>query len=257
MKIIISPAKQMKVDTDTFKIKSQPIQLNKAEEIESYLKSLTLDQLRTLWHTNDKLFDLNIKRLQKMDLKHGAQTPAILAYSGLQYQYMAPDLFTQEALNYTQKYLRILSSFYGVLRPFDGIVPYRLEMRAKAHVNGTKNLHEFWGKSWFNILTENNDVIINLASEVYADQISRYIIKETNIQMISCVFGYYNEDKVMQDNTYAKMARGEMVRYMAENDITDFNELKEFKYFGYKYNAEYSTTNKLVFIRKGNRRRTK
>lgn len=250
MKIIISPAKQMQVDTDTFDVLSQPEMLQQAEEIMHYMKSLPNDELKKLWHTSDKLFKLNVERLKSMDLKSEYQTPAILAFCGLQYQYMAPDLFTESALNYIQQNMRILSSFYGVLRPFDGVVPYRLEMKAKAHVNGTRNLHEFWNRTWFDLLTKNDDLIINLASKMYAHQVQRYI-KNTSVKMISCVFGYYNEqkDKVIQDNTYAKMARGEMVRYMAENDLTDYHEIVDFNDFGYQYAAQYSNDKTFVFLR--------
>ncbi|MGX5377646.1 peroxide stress protein YaaA [Ligilactobacillus sp. LYQ135] len=250
MKIIISPAKQMQVDTDTFDVLSQAALINKTVEIEQYLKSLSDDQLRKLWNTNDKLFDLNLKRIRKMNLNSKHQTPAILAFCGLQYKYMSPDLFTQNALDYIQKNLRILSSFYGVLRPFDGVVPYRLEMRAKAHVNGTKNLHAFWRDSWFKNLTKNNDLIINLASEMYARQVSRYI-KNDKVKMITCVFGYFNKqkNKVVSDNTYAKMARGEMVRYMAEKNISNYHELIKFNDFGYQYHSEFSSDTKLTFLR--------
>lgn len=253
MKIIISPAKQMKVDADTFDVLSTPALLDKAIQIEKYLKSLTVDELRKLWHTNDKLFELNMDRLRKMDLKNEIQTPAILAFCGLQYQYMAPDLFTDNALEYIQEHLRILSSFYGVLRPFDGVVPYRLEMKAKAHVNGTKNLHAFWNDSWFNVLTQDDNLIINLASKMYASQVSRYI-KNTKIKMVSCVFGYYHptKHKVIQDNTYAKMARGEMVRYMAENQIQDFHKLINFNDLGYEYSPDFSDENNLIFLRDRN-----
>lgn len=250
MKIIISPAKQMQVDTDTFDVLSQPQMLSQAEEIMNYMKSLTTAELKKLWHTSDKLFQLNAERLKSMDLKSEYQTPAILAFCGLQYQYMAPDLFTEPALDYIQHNMRILSSFYGVLRPFDGVVPYRLEMKAKAHVNGTRNLHEFWNRTWFDLLAKDDDLIINLASKMYAHQVGRYM-KNTDVKMISCVFGYYNEqkNKVIQDNTYAKMARGEMVRYMAENDIHDYHEIVNFNDFGYQYTPQYSDDETYVFLR--------
>lgn len=258
MKIIISPAKQMQVDTDTFDVLSQPEMLAQAQEIMNYMKSLTTQELKRLWHTSDKLFQLNVERLKTMDLKSEDQTPAILAFCGLQYQYMAPDLFTAPALNYIQQNLRILSSFYGVLRPFDGVVPYRLEMKAKAHVNGTRNLHEFWNRTWFDLLTHDDDLVINLASKMYAHQVERYM-KNTNARMVSCVFGYYNEqkDKVIQDNTYAKMARGEMVRYMAENNITDYHQIVNFNDFGYRYAAQYSNDKTYVFLRDPQQKRKK
>lgn len=240
----------MQVDTDSFDVLSQPKMLDKAEEIKNYLQSLTTDELEKLWHTSDKLFQLNVKRLKQMNLNADNQTPAIIAFCGLQYQYMAPDLFTEQPLSYIQQNVRILSSFYGVLRPFDGVVPYRLEMKAKAHVNRTRNLHEFWNRTWFDDLTADDDLIINLASKMYGDQVGRYI-KKSDKRMISCVFGYYDQQKkkVIQDNTYAKMARGEMVRYLAENEINDYHEITEFHDLGYHFTEQFSDENRYVFLR--------
>lgn len=93
---------------------------------------------------SDKIAELNFLRFQEMKLERNL-TPAVLSYEGIQYQYMAPKVFTQNAWDYIQENLWILSAFYGVLKPLDGVTPYRLEMQAKARVNGSKNLYEFWG----------------------------------------------------------------------------------------------------------------
>lgn len=250
MKIIISPAKKMRVDPDTFDVESTPQMIKQANEVVQYLKSRTTDELKKIWHTSDRLFEINIERLKVLDLYSSVQTPAILAFCGLQYQYMAPDLFTETGLRYLQQNVRILSSLYGVLRPFDGVVPYRLEMKAKVQVNGTRNLHAFWNRSWYDILTKDDDLIINLASHMYANQIKKYLTE--NVQMISCIFGYFDDQKkkVVSDNTYAKMARGEMVRYLAENDIQNYQQMINFHDFGYHYSSEYSDSQTFVFLRK-------
>lgn len=250
MKIIISPAKKMQTDLDTFSALTKPQQEEQAKTIMQYLKAQDIDTLKKIWHVNDKLFELNYKRLMDMDFDAEIKTPAILAFSGLQYQYMAPDILTMDGLEFLQKHLRILSSFYGVLRPFDGILPYRLEMKAKVQVNNTKNLHQYWGNSWAEILTAHDDLIINLASKMYGTQVSRYL-KGSNTKFVSCVFGRYDlqKQKVIQDNTYAKMARGEMVRFIAENQLDDYHDLTKFNDFGYQYKEEYSTDTQLVFLR--------
>lgn len=249
MKIIISPAKQMRVDVDTFDATSTPIFLKQATEIRDYLQSLSIDELKKVWNVNDKLFKLNYQRLSTMNFNDELLTPAILGFDGLQYKYMSPDLFTQPALDFIQDNLRILSSFYGVLRPFDGIKPYRLEMRAKVHVNGTKNLHEFWNHTWFDELAREDNVILNLASKMYASQIEKYQKLHPEVRFITCIFGHYdrNKDKVIRDNTYAKMSRGEMVRFIAENQITDYKKLSKFSDFG--YNCVSSSRDKLLFLR--------
>lgn len=254
MKIIISPAKKMCVDPDTFDVESTPQMIKQTSEIVKYLKSQTSAELAKIWRTSDRLFQMNIERLKNLDLNNPIQTPAILAFCGLQYQYMAPDLFTETGLKYLQQNVRILSSLYGVLRPFDGVVPYRLEMKAKVHVNGTRNLHDFWNRTWYDNLTQDDDLIINLASHMYANQVGKYLTED--VRIISCVFGYFDEQKqkVISDNTYAKMARGEMVRFLSENNIQDYHQMTEFNDFGYHYRAEYSDAKTFVFLRKPKRK---
>lgn len=124
MKIIIAPAKIMKIDRDSFPIQSKPQFLDKTRILERFLKSRSNEQLKDLWHASENVTKQSILQLENMNLDERL-TPAILAFSGIQYQYMAPDLFTQPALDYIQKNLRILSGFYGMLRPFDGVCPYR------------------------------------------------------------------------------------------------------------------------------------
>ena len=144
MKIIISPAKKMNVDTDSFDIRGLPEFLKHTRILEEKIRSLSLAQAKALWKCNDKLAELNYTRFKNMDLAQGL-TPAVMSYEGLQYQHMAPGVLTSQAISYIEKHLRILSGFYGLLRPFDGVTPYRLEMQAGLAVNGYKNLYDFWG----------------------------------------------------------------------------------------------------------------
>lgn len=124
MKFIISPAKTMNVDTDTFAPQALPRFLEQAEELKNYLQSLDYAACKALWNCSDALAEANFERLQKMDL-HRSLTPALFAYEGIQYQYMAPGVFTEEELDYVQEHLRILSGLYGLLCPLDGVTPYR------------------------------------------------------------------------------------------------------------------------------------
>ena len=147
MQIIISPAKKMRTDTDSFIWKDLPVFLSRTEVIFTELKKLSYEELKALWKCNDKIAAQNVERLQTLDL-HKALTPAVMAYEGIQYQYMAPGVFSQEELAYVQDHLRILSGFYGLLRPFDGVIPYRLEMQAKLSVDGFKDLYAYWATPW-------------------------------------------------------------------------------------------------------------
>ena len=130
MRIIISPAKQMRVDTDSFVCTELPVFTDRAEVLKDWIQSLSYEEQKTLWACNDKIARQNAERFVHMDLTKNL-TPALLAYDGIQYTYMAPAVFEDGQFDYVQEHLRILSGFYGVVKPLDGVVPYRLEMSAK------------------------------------------------------------------------------------------------------------------------------
>lgn len=247
MKIIISPAKKMNVDTDTYPINAMPQFLKRTVKIKEYMQTLSYAEAKKLWKCNDKIAELNFDRFKEMNLEKNL-TAAIVSYEGIQYQYMAPNVFTEDALHYVEEHLRILSGFYGVLRPFDGVVPYRLEMQAKAEINGTKDLYEFWGDNLYQSVLDEDRVIVNLASKEYSRCIENYLQPED--VFLTCVFGEWKDGKVIQKGTQAKMARGEMVRFMAENGICTLEEIKEFKGLGYCFREELSSDGEYVFIKK-------
>lgn len=247
MKIIISPAKKMVVDTDSLPVQSEPVFLKDTEKIKNYIQTLSYGEAKKLWGCNDKIAELNFARFREMDL-HRNLTPAVLSYEGIQYQYMAPVVFTDDALLYIQEHLRIISGFYGVLKPLDGVVPYRLEMQAKAEVEGRDNLYDFWGDKIYRNVLDEDRIIINLASKEYSKCIEHYL-KPDDI-FITCVFGELKEGKVIQKGTLAKMARGEMVRFMAENHVNDLEQLKEFAGLGYQYEKEISKEKEYIFLKK-------
>ena len=163
MKIIISPAKRMRVDTDSFACKGLPVFLDQAERLCERLRSMSGRELKALWRCNDQIAGLNIRRLEAMDLRRNL-TPALLSYQGIQYQYMAPGVFTQAELDYVEEHLYILSGFYGLLRPFDGVTPYRLEMQAKLPVDGAADLYGFWGGAIAGEIFSRTDCEIGRAS---------------------------------------------------------------------------------------------
>lgn len=247
MRIIISPAKTMNVDTDTMPSSSYPQFLEKTRQILSYLQSLTYEEAKQLWKCNDKLAQLNFERIQCMDLDK-AYTPAILAYEGIQYQYMAPSVFESEQWAYMEEHLRILSGFYGTLRPCDGVTPYRLEMQAKAQVEGKKDLYEFWGDTLYQNLVSETDCILNLASKEYSKCVEMYVKRDNKkIQFVTCVFAEEVNGKLVQKATMAKMARGQMVRFLAEEKIQNVEDVKKFDRMGYQFLENDSTENLYIF----------
>lgn len=245
MKIIIAPAKKMVIDTDTFAYDGVPQYLAATQQILDQLRQLTYAQAKALWHCSDKLAQPNYNWLQRLDL-HRQLTPALLAFSGIQYQYMAPDLFTAPALDYVRDNLRILSGFYGILRPFDGVVPYRLEMQAKLAVAGTPNLYDFWGKRLYRALTPTPELILNLASQEYAKTITPYLAE--NQAMVTVTFASLVAGQLKTKATLAKMARGAMVRYLAEHQVTTVAAVTQFDHPDWAYSAERSTATDIVFI---------
>ncbi|MCP0886158.1 peroxide stress protein YaaA [Ligilactobacillus sp. WILCCON 0076] len=246
MRIIISPAKKMVDATDDFASQSLPNYLANTEQILQYLQALSFDQIKRIWKCNDKLAQLNYARIQNMDLTQNL-TPAIFSYEGIQYQSMAPDVFTQKQLDYISEHLRILSGFYGILRPFDGIKPYRLEMQAKVQINRSKNLYNFWGRKLYNELFTANKLVVNLASKEYSKAITPYLKPED--EFITCVFGVWKANKVVVRATEAKKIRGDMVSFMAKNQIEKSEELKGYTGCNYHFVKQLSQLDKYVFLR--------
>ena len=246
MRIIISPAKKMNVDYDTLEYYNLPVFIEETSQIMEWIQSLSLQDVQRLWGCNEKIARQNYERFQDMCLTKGL-TPAILSYEGIQYKYMAPAVFEDSMLEYIQQNLRILSGFYGVLKPLDGVTPYRLEMQAKTSIGENKGLYDFWGAKLYKEVVDDSHIIINLASKEYSKCIEKYLNPKDIY--ITCVFGEKVGGKIVQKGTYAKMARGEMVRYMAENNIRDIEKIKSFDRLGYKYDETLSTDREYIFVK--------
>ena len=248
MKIIISPAKKMNIDDDIFEYRSKPVFFEQAEEIMNYMKNLSYDECKTIWKCSDKLAQVNYDRVVNMDLNYRL-TPALFSYEGIQYQYMGARVLSRDALEYLQDNLRILSGFYGILKPLDGVVPYRLEMQSKFINYKNKDLYEYWSDKIANSLFEETNLIINLASKEYSKCVEKYLENSPETKFITCVFGEIKGDKVIEKCTLDKMARGEMVRYLSQNKICDLEGLKRFDKLEYKYSQEKSNEKTYVFIK--------
>lgn len=255
MKIIISPAKQMQVETDLVEAAGTPAFLEKAGQISSVLKTYEKEELKKLFQANDKITELNYQRYRNMDLDvHG--TPAVLAYVGIQYQSMAPRVFTEKQWTYVRDHLYILSGLYGALKAMDGVVLYRLEMQAKLSVNGSRDLYDYWGDSIYQeIIKEEGQspVIINLASKEYSKVVEPYL--KPGDRFLTCVFGEEvpektGRQKIKVKATQAKMARGSMVRFLADRQAETPEIMKEFDLGGYCFSEELSSENEYVFLKK-------
>ena len=248
MRIIISPAKKMKADTDTLPWKDLPCFLKQAETLYSKLQGMSRQELQALWQCSDALTARNARQLESTPGLRAGLTPALLAYQGIQYQYMAPGVFTDGEFAYVQEHLRILSGLYGVLRPLDGVVPYRLEMQARLETESGKDLYSYWGGLLADQLYRETDCVVNLASKEYSLCVSRH--QKPGTHLITCVFGEERGGKVVEKGTLCKMARGEMVRYLAQIQGEEPEVLKGFDHLHYAFSPEHSDENNYVFLRR-------
>lgn len=246
MRMILSPAKKMKENLEDLSFQGLPAFMEKTEEIMHWMQGLSYEEARKLWACNDRIAEQNYERFRNMDLYHRL-TPAILSYEGIAYQYMAPSVFEFGQFDYVQEHLRILSAFYGVVKPMDGVTPYRLEMQTRAKIAGTKDLYDYWGENLYREVLDDSRIIINLASKEYSRCIEKYLTPEDTY--ITCIFGEIAGEKIVQKGVYAKMARGEMVRFMAENKMEDPGEIKRFDRLGYTYCEDLSDEKNYVFIK--------
>ena len=246
MRIIIAPAKKMVVDTDSFAVDGLPVFLEQTERLKAALQRMSPSELQALWKCNDAIAKLNTERLSAMDLRRRL-TPAIVSYEGIQYQYMAPGVMETAQLDYLQEHLRILSGFYGLLRPFDGVTPYRLEMQAKLSVGDCRDLYEFWGDTLARQLASETDFVLNLASKEYSRAVEPHLPK--SVRFLTCAFGEWKDGKIVEKGTMCKMARGQMVRWLAENGVTSWADIRAFDQLGYQYQPDQSTEHHSVFLK--------
>ena len=248
MQIIISPAKKMNVDTDSLPCRGLPAFLPRTERLLAALRAMDSAALKRLWKCNDQIAALNLQRLASMDLRRNL-TPALLSYEGIQYQYMAPGVFEAGQLDYIREHLRILSGFYGLLRPFDGVTPYRLEMHARLAVDGCRDLYAFWGGKLAEELARETDCVLNLASREYSRAVEPWL--PPTVRFITCTFGELKGGKVVEKGTMCKMARGRMVRWLAANDSEEPEDARNFGELDYRFAEELSGNNHYIFIKGG------
>ena len=245
MRIIIAPAKNMVVDTDSFALDGPPQFLERAERLKMVLQGMSPKELQGLWKCSDAIAKLNVERLEHMDLCRNL-TPAVLSYEGIQYRYMAPGVMETTHLDYLREHLRILSGFYGLLRPFDGVTPYRLEMQAKLEVDGCRDLYQFWGNRLARQLALETDFVLNLASREYSRAVEVHLPK--TVRFVTCAFGELKDGKVVEKGTKCKMARGQMVRWLAENQIKSPEDIRAFDQLGYRFCRSTSVWNHTVLL---------
>lgn len=251
MKILISPAKSLnfedKVQTS---INSKPLFHNDAIKINSELKKESIESLCDLMGISSKLGELNWTRNQDFTKDSNYSKQAIFAFNGDVYDGLDINSLDNDKHQLVNNVIRILSGLYGILKPFDHIKPYRLEMGTKFSINGNKNLYDFWKSKVTNQLKSElaeDELIVNLASNEYFSVINS---KEVSNKIISPQFKDFRNGTLKIISFYAKKARGLMSRFIIDNNVKSVNEIISFDSGGYSYSKKDTTDElKPVFIR--------
>lgn len=251
MKIVISPAKSLDYTSQVpLDRKSEPIFIKEAKVINKELKAYTPKDLSDLMKISSTLAELNWQRNQERSFKKDANLrQAVYAFNGDVYSGLDAYTLLDENIDALEGKLRILSGLYGLLKPFDMIEPYRLEMGTKMAVGSVSSLHQFWKPilaKELNKEMKSGEILVNLASNEYFGAIDKKVLKA---ELVTPDFKDLKDGKLKTISFYAKKARGMMVRYIIDNKIEDVEGLKGFTMGGYAFSAEHSKDNNLVFIR--------
>lgn len=255
MLVLLSPAKKLDFESETLRSKfTQPTLLDETKVLAKTAKTMREADLKNLMGISDKLAELNVARFKAFTTPFtlGNAKQAIDAFKGDVYQGLNAETLSDDAIDFTQSHVRILSGLYGILRPLDLMQPYRLEMGIRFQNERGRNLYQFWGS----IITEqlNNDldggenaVVINLASNEYFKAIKGKLLQA---RVITPVFKEIKDGKPPKIISFlAKKARGLMTRYIIENRIDKADKIKDFCVNGYAYDEEMSTGDSWVFVR--------
>lgn len=246
---IISPAKNMrnlKIDNIKPKIYGKSrLFTEETKEIIKELRSLTPWDIQSIMKVNEKIAFQSYAYFQDFNFDEEGVC-GLLAYDGLVFKNIKAEEFTSEDFDFAHNHVRILDAFYGIVNPLDGVLPYRLEMQYKININD-KNLYKFWDNKLYKKLYSEDNVIVNLASEEYAKAVRTFLDKDDIF--IDIDFKIHRDGKLKTMATWAKMARGQMIKYIVENRINNPEDLKDFTFNGYKFDTTLSTDKKYVFVK--------
>ncbi|MCL3881670.1 peroxide stress protein YaaA [Marivita sp. GX14005] len=254
MLVVISPAKRLdwsERDVDM----TEPVFQDEANRLAATARNLTLGDLKSLMKLSDDLAKLNRDRFRDFEdaPKDDDLRPAALAFAGDTYQGLEAGTLDSDEMRWAQDHLRILSGLYGVLRPLDGIQPYRLEMGSRLKTRRGADLYDYWGDRIAKELKQQADALgadtlINCASQEYFGAVPRDML---GLRIVTPAFledkGDGKGPKIV--SFYAKKARGAMARFIVQNRLTDPDAIKDFDLGGYAYRADLSEPNEPAFVR--------
>ena len=252
MLMVISPAKSLDFTApDTVLPLTTPELKPQIAELAKLARKLTAADLRRLMHISEKLADLNHARFQAFDCQVEEGLQAVIAFNGDVYGGLAARELDRPALEWAQDHLRILSGLYGVLRPFDALQPYRLEMGVRLKTKRGATLYDFWGETIAKTLNaaardQADPTLVNLASQEYFGSVDAKALK---LPLVTCHFKEETAGALKVLGFYAKKARGRMVRYAIDQRIDRAEGLKAFDLDGYGFRPALSTPGDWVFTR--------
>ena len=253
MKLLVSPAKSLNYESPLpHATCSQPIFVQEAATLNTALRKKSPAELKALMGISDKLAELNWTRNQSFSVPFTADNarPAVYAFDGDVYTGLDAYTIEEGKWDTLNNSLRILSGLYGVLKPFDLMQPYRLEMGTSFAVNGSKNLYGFWQDkitAQLNRELQSDECVVNLASKEYASAVS---LGDLDANVIEPIFKDYKNGKLKIISFYAKKARGLMARYLIDTNAQTADDVLGFDIDGYRYSEEHTTDSTApVFVR--------
>lgn len=256
MLTVISPAKKLnetpRALPDGHEM-TEPAFAAKAMDLVVEARKLSVDQIRKLSGISESLARLNRDRFAAFSAKPAPGTifPAIHCFAGDTYQGLDVRTMSAPALDWAAGHLRILSGLYGLLRPFDAIQAYRLEMGSRLANAAGADLYAFWGDQIAEALNtlaaeQGTDILLNCASVEYFEAAHRPSLK---LRVITPVFLEEKDGEGRIVSFHAKRARGMMARFVCENRVTAPEALRDFDLGGYRYRPDQSTGDRMVFSR--------
>lgn len=255
MLFLLSPAKKLDYDsplaTDAH---TQPLFVEQASELIGTLRTQSAADIAGLMSLSPALSELNARRYADWQPSFSLQDSrqAILAFNGDVYEGLQAGSLQAAQLDWAQQHVVILSGLYGALRPLDLMRPYRLEMGTRLATARGTNLYQFWNNRIAGYLNQRlredvSPVVINLASEEYFKAVD---LKTLKARVVQCVFQDWKNDTWKIISFHAKRARGLMARYAIERKAATPQALHGFEAEGYRYDADASSPEKLVFRRR-------
>lgn len=251
MILFLSPAKTLDFESDLqIGETTKPVFLEHSEKINAKLSKTSRKKLMELQSISAQLASLNYDRNQDWTTDHNdGVRQAVLCFKGDVYVGLKADEWTEKEMSYANDHLRILSGLYGVLKPSDQIMPYRLEMGTSLKVGRRDNLYDFWQdkiKAYFKENISSGELVLNLASNEYFKAVEKAKVKNP---VLNVEFKDFSNGQFKVISFFAKKARGLMADYVIRNQINSPQDLKAFDVEGYYFDDKESTDSNYVFLR--------